>query len=64
MRDLDLYELIKHGDRSEKAFWQSMEAAMDVVEGKNVMVLSPDKNAAEHFIDQVKKRLEEHDRLL
>lgn len=64
MRPFDLHELTKAGDRSEKTFWQSMEAAVNVLEGKDVMVLSLDENTAKDFMNQVKKRLEEHDRLL
>lgn len=63
MRHFDLYELIKHGDRAEKTFWKSMEAAIAVTESKNVKVISPSRGMAEYFVDQVKKRPEEHYRL-
>lgn len=59
MRPFDLKQAIMHGNRCQKTYRQSMDAALAVLCGENVGVLSPDEKTAKQFIDQVKKRLEE-----
>jgi hypothetical protein len=63
MMHFDLCKLIQEGNRREKTFWQSAAAAVAVIQGESITVISPDENTAKYFLDQVKKRLKEHDRL-
>lgn len=59
MNPSDLRQLIIQGNRSGRTYRQSMEAALSVLRGQNVGVLTPDEETAKQFIAQVKKRLEE-----
>lgn len=59
MNPFDLRKSIVEGNRREKLYRKSLEAARRVVNGENVQLFTPDKKTAKEFIDAVKLRIEE-----